>query len=184
LCISKFFGIARFCGSGFSRDFRGSGFSRDSSRSRLKSLRRLAVAVLATTAESPVLSQPYAGTEPERHRVECATDAAGFTTCSADLTIFLGKRTFDEYCASCHARDALGSAFAPSLVERVRRLERAQFMELLERGYGGEAAAMTRWAEIPAVRSYADALWAYLAARATGDLPPGPIELLPEAGPP
>jgi mono/diheme cytochrome c family protein len=130
---------------------------------------------------SPSLSQPYADAEPEPYRVECVADAAGITTCSADLTIFLGKRTFDEYCASCHARDALGSGFAPSLAERARGLTRAQFMNLLERGYGGEAAAMTRWAEVPAVRNYADALWAYLSARATGELPPGPIDLLPEA---
>jgi mono/diheme cytochrome c family protein len=128
-------------------------------------------------------SQPYAGVEPEPYRVECSADAAGVTTCGADLTIFLGKRTFDEYCASCHARDALGSGFAPSLAERARSLTRAQFMNLLERGYGGEAAAMTRWAEVPAVRNYADALWAYLSARANGELPPGPIDLLPEADP-
>jgi mono/diheme cytochrome c family protein len=114
------------------------------------------------------------------YRIECTSDA-GVTTCRADLATFLGKRTFDEYCASCHARDALGSAFAPSLAERVQSLERAEFMALLERGYGGEAATMTRWAEVPAVRSYADALWSYLSARASGDLPPGPIELLPAA---
>jgi hypothetical protein len=132
----------------------------------------------------PALAQPYAGTELEVSRVECAADAAGITTCRTDLTIFLGKRTFDEYCASCHARDALGSAFAPSLAERARTLTRAQFMNLLERGYGGEAAAMTRWAEVPAVRTYAVALWAYLSVRATGELPPGPIDLLPEADPP
>ncbi|HEY7672185.1 MAG TPA: cytochrome c [Gammaproteobacteria bacterium] len=136
------------------------------------------------TAAGPSLSQPYVGSEPESYRVECAADAAGITTCGTDLTIFLGKLTFDEYCASCHARDALGSAFAPSLVERARGLTRAQFMNLLERGYGGEAAAMTRWAEVPAVRNYADALWAYLSARAAGDLPPGPIDLLPETGGP
>jgi hypothetical protein len=56
-------------------------------------------------------------------------------------------------------------------------------MTLLEGGYGGEAAAMTRWAEVPDVRKYADLLWTYLTARASGDLPPGPIELLPEAAP-
>jgi mono/diheme cytochrome c family protein len=136
------------------------------------------------TNASPSVAQPYAGSEPEPHRVECAADAAGITACSADLTIFLGKRTFDEYCASCHARDALGSAFAPSLAERARSLTRAQFMNLLERGYGGEAAAMTRWAEVPAVRTYADAIWAYLSARASGELPPGQIDLLSESAPP
>jgi mono/diheme cytochrome c family protein len=120
----------------------------------------------------------------EPYRVECAADAAGAATCRTDLTIFLGKRTFDEYCASCHARDALGSAFAPNLAERARGLSRAQFMTLLERGYGGEAAAMTRWAQVPAVRSYADALWTYLSARASGDLPPGPIDLLPQTSEP
>jgi hypothetical protein len=134
-------------------------------------------------AASPSIAQPYAGSEPEP-RVECVPDAAGITTCRADLTIFLGKRTFDEYCASCHARDALGSTFAPSLAERARALTRAQFMSLLERGYGGEAAAMTRWMEVPAVRSYAEELWAYLSARATGNLPPGPIDILPQSAEP
>jgi hypothetical protein len=128
-------------------------------------------------------SQQYAGAETAPYRVECSANEAGVTTCGVDLAILLGKRTFDEYCASCHARDALGSAFAPSLAERARGLTRAQFMTLLEGGYGGEAAAMTRWAEVPDVRKYADLLWTYLTARASGDLPPGPIELLPEAAP-
>jgi mono/diheme cytochrome c family protein len=154
-------------------------------QSRLKSLlHATAIAICAITAAGPALGQLYAEAQTEPYRVECAADAAGTASCSADLTIYLGKRTFDEYCASCHARDALGSNFAPSLVDRARGLTRGQFMTLLERGYGGEAATMTRWSEVPAVQSYADALWAYLSARATGDLPPGPIDLLPEAAQP
>jgi hypothetical protein len=147
-------------------------------------LRTAATVALLVAASSRAWGQPYATVEAAPYRVECNADAEGNMRCRTDVATFLGKRTFDEYCASCHARDALGSNFAPSLVERVRRLGRTEFMEILERGYGGEAAAMTRWAEIPAVRSYADALWAYLAARATGDLPPGAIEPMPEARPP
>jgi cytochrome c5 len=165
----------------------GSGFSRDLGESRLKPLLQIALIVLPTVGTSAA-AQLYATVEARPYRVECAVapaapepESATTPVCRTDLATFLGKRTFDEYCASCHARDALGSTFAPSLAERVRRLDRAQFMGLLERGYGGEAAAMTRWADVPAVRSYADALWAYLSARAAGDLPPGPIELLPDA---
>jgi len=139
---------------------------------------------MAMAAASPSWGQSYATSGTEPYRVECTADAEGTMSCRTDLATFLGKRTFDEYCASCHARDALGSTFAPSLVERVRGLKRTQFMSLLERGYGGEAAPMTRWADVPAVRTYADALWTYLSARATGQLPPGPVNLLPDASGP
>ena len=134
-------------------------------------------------AASPSWGQ-YATAGTGSDRVECSADADGTASCRTDLATFLGKRTFDEYCASCHARDALGSTFAPSLVERVQGLKREQFIRLLERGYGGEAAPMTRWADVPAVRTYADALWTYLSARATGELPPGPIGLLPDTSAP
>jgi hypothetical protein len=136
---------------------------------------------------NPAAAQSYAAVEAgEPYRVECSADVIpeGGVRCRTDLATFLGKRVFDEYCATCHARDALGSSFAPALGERVRNLDRARFRAVLEGGYAGEAAAMSRWADIPAVRTYADALWSYLSARANGDLAPGPIDLLPDAGRP
>ena len=162
----------------------GSGFSRDSTTSRLTPF--LLIAVPSTLLLAGVASaQPAASLAASPHRIECTAPAAeGDAVCRTDLAVFLGKRTFDEYCASCHARDALGSSFAPNLAERARGLTHDQFMDLLERGYGGEARAMTRWAAVPAVRNYAEPLWVYLSARAAGDLPPGPIELLPDAGEP
>lgn len=134
-------------------------------------------------------AQPFAGAPSDRpYRVECPVDAdpdAGVAVpCRTDVATYVGRLVFDEHCASCHAVDALGSSFAPALADRVRRLNRAQFLRLLEQGYVGDASALPKWAEIPDVGRYAEALWVYLLARANDDLPPGPIELLPDAGRP
>ena len=104
--------------------------------------------------------------------------------CRTDLATFIGRRVFDQYCASCHASDALGSNFAPPLGDRVRRLTFAAFRNVLESGYRGDAGALPRWADIPDVQRYAEPLWIYLLARGNGDLPPGPIGLLPDAASP
>lgn len=131
--------------------------------------------------------QPYAGAAPDRpYRVECPADpgAEREAPCRTDVATYVGRRVFDEHCASCHAADALGSSFAPALTERVRRLSREDFLGLLERGYVGDASSLPAWGEIPDVGRYAEALWVYLLARANGDLPPGPVDLLPEAGRP
>lgn len=142
-----------------------------------------ALAVTAPAGTALADTPPAGSAAP--YRVECpAQPANAAEICRTDLATFVGRRVFDAHCASCHAADALGSSFAPALTERVRRLDREAFFDVLEHGYGGEAGELPRWADIADVRRYADGLWAYLLARANGDLQPGPLELLPGAGRP
>ena len=72
----------------------------------------------------------------------------------------------------CHAADAVGSRFAPNLLPRIRRMDGREFSEAMDAGYVGEAE-MAPWGRNPEVRPYYLELWAYLSARAAGDLPQG-----------
>jgi mono/diheme cytochrome c family protein len=141
----------------------------------------LASALICCTAAA----QPQASVD-RPYTIECvsAAETEGAVACRTDLATFIGRRVFDQYCASCHAADALGSTFAPPLGDRVKRLSLAAFRNVLESGYRGDAAALPRWAEIPDVQRYSEPLWTYLLARGNGDLPPGPIGLLPDAAAP
>lgn len=143
------------------------------------------VAVAALLVCGTAAAQPHASAELP-YTIECVpvAEAPNRVPCRTDLATFIGRRVFDQYCASCHASDALGSSFAPPLGDRVRRLSLAAFRNVLESGYRGDAGAMPRWADIPDVQRYAEPLWIYLLARGNGDLPPGPIGLLPGAGAP
>lgn len=109
------------------------------------------------------------------HVIECPASEAAEAACSADLTTYLGWRVFERYCARCHGRDAEGSTFAPSLVHRLRRFDRRAFHRALDEGYAGPSEPMRPWGEHPQVARYYDELWAYLSARANGDLPAGPL---------
>jgi hypothetical protein len=107
--------------------------------------------------------------------VEC--DAAG--VCRADLATYVGWRVFHVQCATCHARDALGSSFAPNLLERIRGMDQRAFFRALDDGYmGPDDPAPPRGANPDVARYYAE-LWSYLSARARDELPPGPVERLP-----
>ena len=146
----------------------------------------LSVIALTATLTGAAAGAQYASSgDALPYRVECGPrDIDAAAICRTDLATYIGRRVFEQHCASCHAADATGSSFAPALPERVRRLSRAAFLDLLEDGYRGEAASLPRWAEVPEVDRYAEPLWLYLLARANGDLPPGPIDLLPDAGRP
>jgi len=112
-------------------------------------------------------------------RAECRGGAdSSAEICAVDLVTYIGWRVFDRYCAACHGADALGSAFAPSLVHRVRQIDRRAFFAALDEGYTGRFAPMRPWGEDPEVARYYDELWSYLSARANGDLPPVPLEPL------
>lgn len=106
-------------------------------------------------------------------------DAADAAVCRTDLATYIGWRVFHAQCATCHARDALGSSFAPNLVERIRGMDQRAFVRVLDEGYmGPDDPAPPRGANPDVARYYAE-LWSYLSARASGELPPGPVERLP-----
>ena len=114
-----------------------------------------------------------------RGTVECDVAAAEAKACRVDLSTYLGWRVFNAHCASCHAADALGSRFAPDLTLRMQAMTARQFFAALDNGYLGRTDMPPRGRD-PDVARYYDELWTYLRARVTGELPPGPLALVPD----
>lgn len=135
---------------------------------------RLATIACAALGTCAVAAQPSAA--ETRPRVECSDEGLA---CAADLATYVGWRVFQAQCATCHAADALGSSFAPDLLERTRGMERREFFALLDRGYFGPGSTMPPRGRDPSVAPYYEELWSYLVARRSGALPPVTVEPLP-----
>lgn len=141
-------------------------------------------------------AQAGGGTDAQRrgYRIECAAAAgeapaapgaaaspAAAAVCRVDLATYVGWRVFDAQCATCHAADALGSAFAPDLTLRMRGMTQRAFFAALDNGYLGSADPAPPRGRNPDVARYYEELWTYLSARTSGDLPPGALAPLPES---
>jgi len=100
---------------------------------------------------------------------------------TVDWATYSGYRRINAYCESCHGFDGAGSAFAPSLVDSVKRLPHDAFVALIATGKQEVSTARTvkmpGYAGNPNVMCYVDDIYAYLKARADGALgrgrPPG-----------
>jgi mono/diheme cytochrome c family protein len=137
------------------------------------------VAAAALVAASDARAQEATGGAP--YTVECGPDAdeEGATVCQVDRGTYVGWRTFHGICHTCHAQDALGSTFAPDLLERMRQIDKAEFMKSLAEGYTGQVGVMPPWSQDPNVSKYFEELWSYLKARSDGALLPGRPKRLP-----
>jgi hypothetical protein len=68
--------------------------------------------------------------------------------------------------ASCvTGPNALGSTFAPSLVERLKEIDKARFMNSVENGFQGRSAWMPAWKDNPNINKHFEDLYNYLRAR-------------------
>ena len=107
------------------------------------------------------------------YRIKCeGTDPeTGETLCLVDKTTYIGWRTFHSACFVCHGPNALGSTFAPSLVEKLKEIDKARFMSSIENGYQGQIGVMPAWKDNPNVNKRFEDLYSYLKARADGALP-------------
>lgn len=124
--------------------------------------------------------QVQAAEEGEKpYVVECAPDATNASQCKVDIHTFKGWRTYHSFCHVCHAQDAVGSTFAPSLVDRLKGLDKARFMHSVANGYKGQIGVMPPWKDNPNVSKHYEDLYAYLKARSDGVLPPGRPKKLP-----
>ncbi len=121
-----------------------------------------------------------AGEEPV-YTVVCAQGAHSAGQCKVDKKTFVGWRTFHAFCHQCHAQDAVGSTFAPSLVERLKEIDKERFLHSVENGYTGQIGVMPAWKDNPNVTKHYDDLYAYLKARSDGTLPPGRPKRLPKS---
>jgi len=110
------------------------------------------------------------GDKPYEGHVNCDSQP-----CKIDLYLTKGFRAFSQ-CQVCHGLDANGSSFAPSLVEKLKEIDRARFDETVIDGYTGQIGVMPPWKDNPNVMKYLDQLYAYLKARSDGVVPPGKVQ--------
>lgn len=121
-----------------------------------------------------VTHQALSAEDDKPYKVVCEQDAAeGSKKCKVDKKTYIGWRTFTATCLRCHGQDAVGSTFAPSLLDRLKEIDRDRFMTSVAKGYTGQAGVMPPWEGNPNVSRYYEHLYAYLKARSDGVLPPG-----------
>lgn len=108
------------------------------------------------------------------YSVECGqVNDAGEPFCYLDRDTYIGWRTFHGFCHVCHAQDAVGSTFAPNLLDRIRDFDFDAFVDRTANGFTGQVGVMPPWKDNPNVRKRYKELFAYLKARSDGALPRG-----------
>ncbi len=111
---------------------------------------------------------------PAPYSVECGqVNDAGEPFCYVDRDTYIGWRTFHGNCHVCHAQDAVGSTFAPNLLNRMQDFDFDMFVERTANGFTGQVGVMPPWKDNPNVSKRYKELFAYLKARSDGALPPG-----------
>lgn len=123
---------------------------------------------LSLAAEAADSATPYT--------VKCA---AGGSPCKVDAATYKGWRTYHAVCHTCHAQDAVGSTFAPSLLERLQGMDKEKFMDVVLNGMTGQVGVMPGWKQDPNVLPRVDDLWSFLKARSDAALAPGKPGKLP-----
>jgi hypothetical protein len=111
---------------------------------------------------------------PVPYSVECGqVNDAGEPFCYVDRDTYIGWRTYHGNCHVCHAQDAMGSTFAPNLLDRMQDFDFDMFVDRTANGYTGQVGVMPPWKDNPNVNKKYTELFAYLKARSDGALPPG-----------
>lgn len=105
-----------------------------------------------------------------------------------DFGTYNGYRRYHSHCHTCHGPDALGSSYAPALLESMQTLSYSDFLEVVVNGRENVSRAqwsvMPGFGEVPDVMLYIDDIYAYLKARADDALGRGrPQRLPPEEDP-
>lgn len=139
------------------------------------SFARLAAAAAIGSLAGFAAPSALAGDPPSyEDHIQCETEGdAG--TCKIDLWLTRGYRAFSQ-CQVCHGLDGSGSTIGPSLLDKMREIDHARFMEVVTNGYQGQIGVMPPWKENPNVMKYVDQLYAYLMARSEGVLPGGKLK--------
>lgn len=92
---------------------------------------------------------------------------------TTDWATYEGFKRYHGDCHTCHGPNAMGSTFAPSLVDSLKNLNYAQFKEVVSSGRTFADRVMPAFASNPNVMCYLDDIYTYLRARADGVLPAG-----------
>lgn len=109
----------------------------------------------------------------EIYTVQCGENATSAAQCKVDKKTYIGWRTYHATCHVCHAQDAVGSTFAPNLVDKMKEISKERYLESMANGYTGQIGVMPPWKDDPNVNKRFEDLYAYLMARSDGKLPPG-----------
>lgn len=154
---------------------------------------RTLTAGLALAASAAVVSPVYA-TEAT------ATEATTETTTEAasadvpqyevedglvDKGTYNGYRRFHGTCHACHGQDAMGSTFAPSLVESLTTLTYDDFKTTVMNGRqatnaSGGVSAMPAFANDKNITKHLDDIYRYVKARSDGAIGPGRPKKMPK----
>ena len=135
---------------------------------RKPELGRCAAGFFAVVSLALTLGLQAALAEDTPYTVVCEGGA-----CKVDKPTYIGWRTYHSNCHVCHAQDAVGSTFAPSLVERLNEIDKERFLLVLNEGYTGQIGVMPGWKDNPNVNKRFEELYGYLKARADDVLSPG-----------
>jgi mono/diheme cytochrome c family protein len=138
----------------------------------------------AQTAPAPAegAAPPAATASGDKpYSVECGPDPeSGEQRCLVDKQTYIGWRTFNSVCYVCHGQDAVGTTFAPSLIERLQVIDKARFMDVVQNGFQGQIGVMPPWKDNPNVNTHFEELYSYVKARSDGALPSGRPQRKPE----
>ncbi|MCP4764840.1 MAG: c-type cytochrome [Gammaproteobacteria bacterium] len=102
-----------------------------------------------------------------------------------DKGTYNGYRRFHGTCHVCHGQDAMGSSFAPSLVESLKTVDYETFVKTVMEGRQvtdatGAVKAMPSFGNDPNVTKHLDDIYRYLSARSDGVLAPGRPKKIPK----
>lgn len=93
---------------------------------------------------------------------------------TVDYYTYAGFLRFGANCLQCHGPDALGSTYAPSLVDALHHLTYGDFLQTVAGGKknvsGGQELVMPALGDNKNVMCYIDAIYIYLRARSDGAL--------------
>jgi len=105
-----------------------------------------------------------------------------------DWYAYSGYRRYHAECHVCHGPDAMGSTYAPALKDSLKTINYEEFIGILAGGkrdsQAGQERVMPAFGDNKNVMCYADDLYVYLKARASGAMPrirPTDKEEKPEA---
>ena len=115
-----------------------------------------------------------AANDGELYKVDCTG-----SDCKVSKNVMVGYEKFGSHCAQCHAQNAEGSTFAPSLVQRLKGMNQGRFTAAVAGGVTrldsttGQYSVMPAWANNEDVMNNVQNIWAFLKARSDGELPAG-----------
>lgn len=150
------------------------GGSSDSGQSDAKSETSDSASSDASASSSKQTSS--GGEDGKPYVVECED---GQKNCKVSEDVMVGYEKFGSHCSQCHAQNAEGSTFAPSLVKRLKGMGQGRFTAAVAGGVTrldsttGQYSVMPAWANNEDVMNHVQQIWAFLKARSDGALPAG-----------